>query len=87
MRVPVLLLALALGACSQASPPVEPVQPDAEEPVVLEDDFAEEEVGTAPPVETIPASPEPAIPEPQYSFDNPPPQETAPDPETAEPER
>lgn len=81
MRVSFLLLALALGACSKAPPPAKPVQPEATEPAALEDDFADEEIGAAPPVETIPSSPEPAIPEPQYSFDNPPPQETAPDPE------
>lgn len=73
MRLPILTAALLLGACSQAAPPVEEGASPA--PAALED-LASEEIGEAAPIEAVPAGVEPpaAAPEqPQYSFDNPPP--------------
>ncbi|MDP1556578.1 MAG: hypothetical protein Q8L84_14060 [Hyphomonas sp.] len=72
MRSAILFAALVLGACSQAAPPPEDTQ---REVAPLDAGFAETEIGVAPLVEAVPSEPErPApAPEPQLSFDTPPP--------------
>ncbi|MFN7180842.1 hypothetical protein [Hyphomonas sp.] len=73
MRLPILLFAFLLAACSPAAPPQE--ERAAPERAPLED-LADEEIGEAAPIEAVPAGAQPAAPPPEqplYSFDNPPP--------------
>lgn len=70
-----ILAALMLVACSQeAAPPAASAPAQADAPALLED-FAEEEISAAAPVEAVPFEPEPLAPlQPEFSFDNPPPE-------------
>ncbi len=73
MRLPILMFAFLLAACSQAAPPKD--ERAEHEPAPLEDLF-EEDIGETAPVEAVPAGAQPSAPppeQPQFSFDNPPP--------------
>lgn len=73
MRLPILISAFLLAACSPAAPPQEERAEPERAPL---EDLADEEIGEAVPIEAVPAGAQPAAlpPEqPLYSFENPPP--------------